>query len=231
MRRAEELRLGGLRERFEQAPADEPLASASEPHAEPWKVVIVDDEQEVHDVTLLALRKRAELARLYEEQKRAYEEISQLKGALEHERNYLREEVKEASSPLVSLSVSNRCSSVAWALTTEELSGPELAAQLQHLPPGVETVVISACCHGRELRLHDAVRAPLIHISTARYVMRSAAPSLVTELIAAAEQNLSYRELEARFRRDAYSGRELHIDARPAELDLAVLAEHADPGR
>jgi transcriptional regulator with GAF, ATPase, and Fis domain/CheY-like chemotaxis protein len=37
-----------------------------------------------------------ELERLYEEQKRAYEEISRLKGALERERDYLREEVKEA---------------------------------------------------------------------------------------------------------------------------------------
>ncbi|MBX3229159.1 MAG: sigma 54-interacting transcriptional regulator [Labilithrix sp.] len=37
-----------------------------------------------------------ELERLYAEQKVAYEEIARLKSALEHERDYLREEVKEA---------------------------------------------------------------------------------------------------------------------------------------
>jgi len=39
---------------------------------------------------------REELARLYEEQKKAYEEIARLKAGLERERDYLREEVKEA---------------------------------------------------------------------------------------------------------------------------------------
>jgi transcriptional regulator with GAF, ATPase, and Fis domain len=39
---------------------------------------------------------REELARLYAEQKAAYEEIARLKSALERERDYLREEVKEA---------------------------------------------------------------------------------------------------------------------------------------
>ncbi len=39
---------------------------------------------------------RAELERLYVEQKAAYEEIKVLKAALERERDYLREEVKEA---------------------------------------------------------------------------------------------------------------------------------------
>jgi transcriptional regulator with GAF, ATPase, and Fis domain len=39
---------------------------------------------------------REELARLYTEQKAAFEEIARLKGALERERDYLREEVKEA---------------------------------------------------------------------------------------------------------------------------------------
>ncbi len=41
-------------------------------------------------------KQRAELERLYEEQKKAYEEIKALKAALERERDYLREEVKEA---------------------------------------------------------------------------------------------------------------------------------------
>ncbi len=39
---------------------------------------------------------REELARLYAEQKAAYDEIARLKSALERERDYLREEVKEA---------------------------------------------------------------------------------------------------------------------------------------
>ncbi len=41
-------------------------------------------------------KQREELARLYAEQKAAYEEIARLTGALERERDYLREEVKEA---------------------------------------------------------------------------------------------------------------------------------------
>jgi transcriptional regulator with GAF, ATPase, and Fis domain len=41
-------------------------------------------------------KQREELCRLYAEQKVAYEEITRLKGALERERDYLREEVKEA---------------------------------------------------------------------------------------------------------------------------------------
>ncbi|OJY30834.1 MAG: hypothetical protein BGO98_29145 [Myxococcales bacterium 68-20] len=41
-------------------------------------------------------KQRAELERLYVEQKSAYEEIKVLKSALERERDYLREEVKEA---------------------------------------------------------------------------------------------------------------------------------------
>ena len=41
---------------------------------------------------------REELARLYAEQKAVYEEIADLKGALERERDYLREEVSESRS-------------------------------------------------------------------------------------------------------------------------------------
>ena len=41
-------------------------------------------------------KQRSELERLYTEQKAAYEEIKVLKAALERERDYLREEVKEA---------------------------------------------------------------------------------------------------------------------------------------
>lgn len=36
-----------------------------------------------------------------------------------------------------------------WALSTEELTDLELAAQLHLLPDGVDTVVISDCCYGR----------------------------------------------------------------------------------
>lgn len=41
-------------------------------------------------------KQREEIARLYEEQKHAMEEVSRLKAELERERDYLREEVKEA---------------------------------------------------------------------------------------------------------------------------------------
>jgi transcriptional regulator with GAF, ATPase, and Fis domain/CheY-like chemotaxis protein len=48
--------------------------------------------QHLRDVTA----QREELARLYAEQKVAFEEIAELKSALERERDYLREEVREA---------------------------------------------------------------------------------------------------------------------------------------
>jgi hypothetical protein len=45
-----------------------------------------------------------------------------------------------------------------WALTAEELTDVELARQLQSLPAGVDTVVISNCCYGRGF-LHAGPRS------------------------------------------------------------------------
>jgi transcriptional regulator with GAF, ATPase, and Fis domain len=53
--------------------------------------------QQLHAVTA----QREELARLYAEQKAAFDEIARLKGALERERDYLREEVKLAGGGLL----------------------------------------------------------------------------------------------------------------------------------
>ena len=147
-----------------------------------------------------------------------------------------------------------------WALTTEELTDLDLAGQLQLLPDGVDTVVISDCCYGRgflyagprklELELgaraapvlrqlsrafvtglQGVVDSPMVCISAAGNgrescgaVLRSAAPQLVNEIKAAAERGESYRALDEKFRRNRTSGRQFHVDARPAErLDQVVL--------
>lgn len=113
----------------------------------------------------------------------------------------------------------------AWALTTEALTDLELAAELRRLPPGVDIVVIAACCHARGLPMLPVELPPMVCISAARYVLRAVAAQLVTEVIAAAEQGLSYRELDEKFRRERFAGREFHVDARPAErLAHLVLA-------
>jgi hypothetical protein len=151
----------------------------------------------------------------------------------------------------------------AWALSTEELTDLELAAQLHRLPEGVDTVVISDCCYGRGVhnagpragepgapvsvprlrrlsyafsrRLQEVGNAPMVCISAAgRSVRRGAvlqavAAQLVTDVVAAAERGLSYRDLDAQFRTERFAGREFHVDARPADrmahlvLDAQVL--------
>ena len=114
-----------------------------------------------------------------------------------------------------------------WALTTEELTNIELAEQLHRLPPTVDTVVISDCCYGRGFytagtRAWDDAPAPMVCISAAgRNVRRGSvlgavASQLVADVMAAAEQGASYRGLKEKFRRDRFSGREFHVDARPA---------------
>jgi hypothetical protein len=135
----------------------------------------------------------------------------------------------------------------AWALTDEELTDLELAAQLHRLPPDVDTVVISACCYGRGLHTPGArgtrprglgalPGAPMVCISAAGAdadrgtVMNAAAARLVREVIDAAEQGLSYADLHARFQLSRATGREFFVDARPPErMARAVLGTQVLP--
>jgi hypothetical protein len=156
-----------------------------------------------------------------------------------------------------------------WALSTEELTDRELAAQLHRLPRGVDTIVLSDCCYGRgihtagprggvmgapvalaadaqrrqlwqlseafSLRLRAVASAPMVCISAAGHsahrgaVLQAVAAQLVTEVTSAAERGLSYRDLEEKFRREQFAGREFYVDARPADrmehlvLDTQVL--------
>ena len=162
-----------------------------------------------------------------------------------------------------------------WALSSEELTDLELAAQLHRLPGGIDTVVISDCCYGRGIhtagprggvpgapaaipqvrqawqasqasqlrqlsrgfarRLQEVGSAPMVCISAAGRsvhrgaVLQAVAAQLVTEVAAAAERGLSYQDLEAKFRREQFAGREFYVDARPTDrmahlvLDTQVL--------
>jgi hypothetical protein len=117
-----------------------------------------------------------------------------------------------------------------WALTADELTGPDLAGELQALPAGVDIVVISTCCYVRGID-HAGPDVPMVCISAAGIdrvgggiVLRSMAPQLVKEIEAAAERGETYGALEERFRRRRFAGREFRVDARPPErLDCVVL--------
>jgi transcriptional regulator with GAF, ATPase, and Fis domain len=103
---------------------------------------------------------RAELAGLYEEQKRAYEEISRLKGALERERNYLREEVKEASGgdPIVGDSPAFR-----RVMAQLEVVAPSDATVLVLGESGVGKEVLARAIHARSAR----AAGPLVKVNCA----------------------------------------------------------------
>ena len=123
-----------------------------------------------------------------------------------------------------------------WALTADELTGVDLARQLQELPAGVDTVVISDCCYGRGF-FHACARVfgggaarepmvepPIVCISAAGdgltdggIVLGAVAAELVNEVMAAAVRGASYHALEQRFRATGFAGREFHVDARPRE--------------
>lgn len=133
-----------------------------------------------------------------------------------------------------------------WALTTEELGGADLSRHLGALPAGVDTVVISVCCYGRDPRgatgpaggdggdSGTAGRAegpPVVWISASGdgrsgggVVLRAVAAQLLDEVRDAAERGASYRTLGQGFRARRFAGREFHVDAWPPErLDRVVL--------
>ena len=69
-----------------------------------------------------------------------------------------------------------------WALTTEELTDFDLARQLDPLPGGVDTVVISNCCYGRGF-LHVGPRAPALGTGAGpAHVLRQLSRAFVTNL-------------------------------------------------
>jgi len=124
-----------------------------------------------------------------------------------------------------------------WALTTEELGGADLARHFGALPAGVDTVVISVCCHGRGAAGPSGGAAgaaegpPVVWISASGdgrsgggFVLRAVAAQLLDEVRDAADRGASYRALGARFSARRFAGREFHIDAWPPErLDRSVL--------
>ncbi|HWU87375.1 MAG TPA: hypothetical protein VN253_08870 [Kofleriaceae bacterium] len=85
--------------------------------------------------------------------------------------------------------------------------------------------------------VQDVVDAPMVCISAAGsgeagdgIVLRAVAGQLLAEIQAAAEEGISYRDLDERFRRRRAAGHEFHVDARPADrLDQAVLATEVLP--
>ncbi len=129
-----------------------------------------------------------------------------------------------------------------WALTTEELGGDDLARHLGALPAGVDAVVISVCCYGRDPRGAagppggDGAAGPadgpqVVWISASGdsrsgggVVLRAVAAQLLDEVRDAAERGASYRALGQGFRARRFAGREFHVDAWPPErLDRIVL--------
>jgi hypothetical protein len=112
-----------------------------------------------------------------------------------------------------------------WALTTEELGGADLSRHLGALPASVDTVVISVCCYGRDVR--GAARPPggdvgsggpvegppAVWISASGngrsgggVVLRAVAARLPDEVRDAAERGASYRGLGGRVQRAAVRG-------------------------
>jgi hypothetical protein len=123
-----------------------------------------------------------------------------------------------------------------WALTSEELGGADLARLLGALPAGVDTVVISVCCYGRDVRGAAGPSGgeggpveglPVVWISASGdrgVVLRAVAAQLLDEVRDAAERGVSYRALGQGFSARRFAGREFHVDAWPPErLDQIVL--------
>jgi transcriptional regulator with GAF, ATPase, and Fis domain/CheY-like chemotaxis protein len=104
---------------------------------------------------------RLELARLYEEQKKAYEEISRLKAALEVERDYLREEVRTkggAGEPVLGTSPAFR-----KTMESLEMVARSEATVLILGESGVGKEVLARAIHARSPR----AGGPLVKVNCA----------------------------------------------------------------
>jgi transcriptional regulator with GAF, ATPase, and Fis domain len=103
---------------------------------------------------------RNELERLYREQKQAAEEVSRLKAALERERDYLREEVKESRGGETLI-----CSSPAFARVLEQVEAVASsdATVLLLGESGVGKEVIARALHARSHR----AAGPLVKVNCA----------------------------------------------------------------
>jgi hypothetical protein len=126
----------------------------------------------------------------------------------------------------------------AWCLTeTDRFTDVDLAAALLELPARVDTVVISACCHGegvfhvgvpdRRWPGRSTLDAPMVCISGAGeggLVALTRLANLATQVVAAAAAGQSYRQLRDTFAATAVAGRSFHVDARPSgRLEDPVL--------
>jgi len=150
----------------------------------------------------------------------------------------------------------------AWSLTAgQDFTDLELATALLAFPAGVDIVVICDCCYGegffvagavlpeRLRRLRDirdtawqvvATNSPMVCISAASDVGQVTLTKLVElarDTVAAATAGHSYAELAAVFDQRKLTGREFHVDARPAErlgdrvLSTAAPRPRTDAGR
>jgi len=143
----------------------------------------------------------------------------------------------------------------AWSLTDDQdFTDLELATALLAFPTGVDVVVICDCCYGegffeagavlpeRLQRLRDtrdrawqdvANNSPMVCISAASDVGQVTLTKLVelaNDTVAAAAAGHSYAQLATTFDQNKLTGREFHVDARPAErLGDAVLSTTATP--
>lgn len=106
---------------------------------------------------------------------------------------------------------------------------------MQRAPVPAPPLPLPELSRAYRARLASVVSAPMVCISAAGAsadrgaVMSAAAARLVKQVIAAAEQGVSYGDLYDRFRLEHAAGREFHVDARPPErmahlvLDTQVL--------
>jgi hypothetical protein len=144
----------------------------------------------------------------------------------------------------------------AWSLTANEtFTDFDLATALLGCPPGVDIVVICDCCYGEgffvpgdgsqdlQQQRRDARGAtwqtvaengPMVCISAASdsgVVSLAKLPELAIETVRAAAAGQSYAELARAFDAHKLTGREFHVDARPADrLGDAVLATTGSRG-
>jgi hypothetical protein len=142
----------------------------------------------------------------------------------------------------------------AWSLTTDEVfTDIDLAAALLGFAAGVEIVAICACCYGEgffvpgvpgvpgaappdRARPRLSPECPMVCISAASEIGQVTLTKLVElaqDTVNAAAAGQSYAELARAFAARRYTGREFHVDARPAERladrVLAVTARAAEP--
>ncbi|RYE91321.1 MAG: AAA family ATPase [Myxococcales bacterium] len=103
---------------------------------------------------------RAEIARLYEEQKQTTEEVLRLKAALERERDYLREEVQEASGGEAIVGASPTFAGLMRQLDAVAMSD---ATVLVLGESGVGKEVIARAIHARSPR----AAGPLVKVNCA----------------------------------------------------------------